>query len=110
MGELSNWRRKRILRKYHIEKGWSAREIAEEADVSPALVTDYLKNRDLLRPSSTSSSGGKQGGEKEGRKEPKQETHTCPDCGEEFDSVDEWSDHHQFEHYSWEIYERQRIE
>ncbi|WP_144049559.1 helix-turn-helix domain-containing protein [Halorubrum salipaludis] len=107
MGEISNWRSKRVLRKYHVEKGWSAEEIAEEAGVSPALITDYLNNRDLLNASSTSSTERKRGDQK---KEEKQETHTCPECGDEFDSVDDWSDHHQSEHYSWDVHEMQQPE
>ena len=96
MDDFPNWRNESVLYEYHVEKGWSAGRIAEEADVSEALVTDYLDNRDLLNTTPDSTS--------------EQEMHSCPDCDKEFDSVDEWSDHHQSEHYSWDVYEFQRPE
>ena len=98
MADLTNWRRESVLYEYHVKKGWSPERIAEEADVSPALVTDYLDNRDLLIANSNTTS------------EAEQEEHICPDCGEEFESVDDWSDHHQSEHYSWDVHDFQRPE
>lgn len=107
MADISNWRNDTVLYEYHVEKEWSPRRIADEAEVPVALVTDYLENRDMLNSESRqgtsldSSPGAKQ--------ESEPEEHVCPDCGEEFESVDEWADHHQSEHYTWEVHRKDRL-
>lgn len=88
MTELSNWRAEGVLRKYHLKMGWSSSEIAEAADVSPALVASYLAKRGLLRKPELSDSS-------------QESTHTCPECGEEFNNMDDWADHHQNQHFNY---------
>lgn len=85
--DLPNWRDDEVLYEYHVRKGWSPERIAGEADVPESLVKDYLESRDLLNA------------------ELEQPQHTCPDCGEHFESVDNWADHHQSEHYNWEVHQ-----
>lgn len=86
MSELEDWRKTSVLKEYYVEKGWSTEKIARVADTSPALVTDYLSNRDLLEPSETKNAT-------------EEKSHTCPECGQEFETINRWSDHHQTDHF-----------
>jgi hypothetical protein len=91
MSDISNWRNKTVLKEYYIEKGWSAKEIAKAADTSPTLVIDYLANRDLLRdvePVHQTEDAGDV-----------EDTHVCPECNEEFENMEDWSDHHIEAHF-----------
>ncbi|MDL0129289.1 hypothetical protein PNP85_04610 [Halobacterium salinarum] len=97
MSDLSNWRNDTVLYEYHVKKGWSAGRIANEAEVPVALVEDYLENRDMLNAETGQVA------------EQESEEHTCPDCGEKFESVDEWADHHQSEHYNWEVHRMEQF-
>jgi len=83
MSDLSNWRNYEVLYEYHVVKGWSPERIAKKVNSPTPLIRDYLENRDLLNA------------------EPKEpDKHVCPECGDEFNSVDDWADHHQSEHFS----------
>ncbi|WP_157525882.1 helix-turn-helix transcriptional regulator [Halorientalis sp. IM1011] len=91
MSDISNWRDRSILKEYYIEKGWSTKEIAEAADTSPALVADYLSRRNLLRDVETVHQTRDT--------ENTEDTHFCPECDEEFDNMENWSDHHLEAHF-----------